>query len=99
MTQIIWEFEVPENHSAQFEQHYGPTGEWVELFQRDPAFRGTLLLHDREKPGRYLTIDHWEDLESYEAFRAQYATEYQSIDRRTEGLAASEKRLGVFDQL
>ena len=97
MTEIVWEFEVAAGQVDEFEKHYGPRGTWVELFKRDGSFRGTSLLRDREKPARYLTIDRWEDLESYEAFRVQYAMEYQEIDTQTERLTLAEKRLGVFE--
>ena len=97
MTEIVWEFEVAAGQVAEFESHYGPKGTWVELFRRDRAFRGTSLLRDREKHGRYLTIDRWEDLDSYEAFRVQFAKEYQEVDLRMERLTLAEKRLGVFE--
>ena len=99
MTEIVWEFEVAAGQAAEFEKHYGPKGTWVELFRRDRAFRGTSLLRDREKPARYLTIDRWEDLESYESFRVQYAKEYEQIDLQMERLTSAEKRLGVFESL
>lgn len=96
MTEIVWEFEVTAERAAEFERHYGPDGTWVELFRRDGAFRGTTLLRDREKPTRYLTIDRWLDLQSYEAFRVRYAKEYQQIDLQMEHLTVAERRLGVF---
>jgi heme-degrading monooxygenase HmoA len=96
MTAIVWEFEVPAEHAAEFEQRYGPSGEWAQLFRRDAAFHGTTLLHDRNNPEKYLTIDQWDDLEAYEAFRAQYGVQYQEIDKRTKGLTRSEWRLAVF---
>jgi len=97
MTEIVWEFEVAPGRVAEFEKHYGPEGTWVELFRRDPAFRGTSLLRDRERPARFITIDRWTDLELYEAFRVEYAKEYEQIDLKMESLTVSEKRLGVFE--
>jgi heme-degrading monooxygenase HmoA len=99
MTEIVWEFDVAASHAAEFEKQYGTGGEWMQLFRRDPAYRGTSLLRDRDQPGRYITIDRWEDLESYEAFRAEYGMEYQEIDKRTAMLTESEKRVGVFESL
>ena len=97
MTEIVWEFEVAAGRVAEFEKHYGPGGTWVELFRHDGAFRGTTLLRDRERPTRFVTIDRWNDLESYEAFRVEYAKEYEQIDVIMESLTVSEKRLGVFE--
>ncbi|MGZ4815556.1 MAG: antibiotic biosynthesis monooxygenase family protein [Terriglobales bacterium] len=99
MIEIVWEFEVAAGHQREFESHYGPEGTWVELFRRDAAFQGTTLLRDREKPTRYITVDRWNDLPSYEAFRLQFAKEYQAIDADMENLTLGEKRLGVFDSV
>ena len=96
---IVWEFEIVPGCEQEFERHYGPEGTWVELFRRDSAFQGTSLLRDREKPARYITIDRWDDLESYEAFRVQYAKEYQQVDLEMERLTQAEKRLGLFDSV
>ena len=97
MISIIWQFEVAAGVEAEFEKHYGPQGTWVQLFRRDPAFRGTLLLRDRESPNRYLTVDRWNDFASYEAFRAKYANEYQRTDSEMEQLTTNEQRIGVFE--
>ena len=99
MIEIVWEFEIAPGSQQEFEKHYGPEGTWVELFRRDPAFQSTSLLRDREKPARYITIDRWQDLRSYEAFRVQFAKEYQLVDLQMETLTLSEKRLGVFDSV
>ena len=99
MIEIVWEFEIATGSEPEFEKHYGPEGTWVELFRKDSAFHSTSLLRDREKPARYITIDRWDDLPSYEAFRVQFAKEYQLVDRQMERLTLSEKRLGVFDSV
>jgi heme-degrading monooxygenase HmoA len=99
MIAIVWEFQVPKGQEVEFEKHYGPEGTWVELFRCDRSFKGTSLLRDREDIRRYLTIDCWVDLASYEAFRVHYAKEYQTIDSQMERLTSAEKRIGVFDLL
>jgi hypothetical protein len=99
MIEIVWEFEVGPSCGKEFEKHYGPEGTWVELFRRDTAFQGTTLLRDREKRTRYVTIDRWNDLQSYEAFRARYAKEYQEIDGEMEALTVGERRVGIFDSV
>ena len=99
MISVIWQFEVATGTEAEFEKHYGPDGTWVQLFRGDPAFRGTLLLHDRECANRYLTVDRWDDIASYEAFRAKHAKEYQRIDLEMEQLTTNEQRIGIFESL
>jgi quinol monooxygenase YgiN len=97
MIEILWDFKVGSGKEAEFERHYGPEGTWVQLFRRSPAFLGTSLLRDREVRGRYLTVDRWKDLESYDSFQEEYAAEYKRIDAEMESLTQWEKKLGVFE--
>ena len=99
MIQIVWEFHVREEQRSDFERHYADCGTWAEFFQRDAAYKGTQLLHDITDPGRYVTIDTWDDVDSYGAFRAVNRQEYSALDQQMEALTESEKRLGVFLQL
>ena len=99
MIHIVWEFEIVAGSEAEFEKHYGPDGTWVRLFRRARAFRGTRLLRDRENPNRYITIDQWDDLSSYDAFCEQFAEEYHNLDLRMEKLTAKEMKLGIFENL
>jgi heme-degrading monooxygenase HmoA len=92
----VWEFQVPPQQVAEFERHYGAAGTWVQLFARAPGYVETLLLKDREKAGRYLTVDRWTSEAAYLAFRAQYAKEYEDLDRECAGLTARERPLGNF---
>jgi hypothetical protein len=99
MIEIVWEFQVCPENEAQFELHYGPEGTWGRLFRKCDAFQSTTLLKDTETNGRYLTVDRWQDLASYEDFRSRYAAEYQRIDEQMERLTQSEKRMGVFESV
>ena len=96
MIQIVWEFQVREEQRAEFERHYAAGGTWAAFFKRDAAYKGTQLLHDMSDPGRYVTIDIWDDADSYGAFRAVNRQEYSALDQEMEALTESEKRLGVF---
>ena len=95
----VWEFEVPSATVAEFQRHYGSGGSWVALFRRSPAYIETLLLRDRARPERYLTIDRWQSIEAYRAFREQFAEQYAALDRACEGLSRCETDLGSFDEL
>lgn len=94
---IVWEFRVKEDRTREFEGHYGADGTWARFFRRGKGYRETLLLRDREVPGRYVTIDVWDDLESYRAFSAANTEEYGEIDRRCEELTEQERCLGCFE--
>lgn len=92
----LWEFHVQPECRAQFERHYGPEGTWAALFRQAPGYLGTLLLQDRSDPLRYVTIDRWQSLEAYRAFRARFARQYEELDRQCAGLTAREAPLGEF---
>lgn len=92
----IWEFEVPATADAEFRRHYGPGGSWVALFRNDPAFIGTLLLHDPSRHGRYVTIDRWQSAEAYRLFRQAFSDQYQALDQVCEGFTSRETNLGSF---
>lgn len=95
MIQILWEFMVREECTAEFEKNYSASGAWAEFFRRSPAYKGTTLLAG--EPGRYITCDQWESLEAYEEFRLANRQEYDELDSRFAAFTVSERRLGVFE--
>jgi heme-degrading monooxygenase HmoA len=93
----LWEFRVRPERRTEFEGRYGPTGSWVALFRRAPGYLETLLLQDRADEVRYITIDRWQSVEAYRAFRARFAEDYEALDRECEGLTTHEAPLGEFN--
>lgn len=96
MIAIVWEFQVREASVAAFQQVYGSAGDWATLFRRHPGFQGTTLLQDSATPGRFLTIDHWTDLEHFTEMRQASRREYSRLDDRCSEFTVSERELGVF---
>jgi quinol monooxygenase YgiN len=96
---IIWEFQIPREHVAEFEAVQGPHGEWALLFGRAEGFLGTELLRSTEQQGRYLTVDRWASQAAFEAFRVRFIADYQALDDRLTGLATTETRIGAFANL
>jgi heme-degrading monooxygenase HmoA len=92
----LWSFDIRPDRKAEFEFHYGPEGTWVRLFRRAPGYLGSELLCDRADPKRYVTIDRWESREAWQAFRQDFAADYERLDREFEGLMAAESPLGEF---
>lgn len=95
----VWEYRVRPEHRAEFERDYGAGGAWARLFARDPAYRGTRLLRDRDDPERFLTVDLWDSREACMAFRERHRVEFDAVDARGEGWTASERQIGEFDLL
>jgi heme-degrading monooxygenase HmoA len=96
---ILWEFRVRPDRIREFEEHYRDDGVWARFFRAGRGYRETRLLRDREAPGRYLTIDVWDDLPSYRAFSEANVDAYGEIDRRCEAFTEVERCLGYFEAL
>jgi heme-degrading monooxygenase HmoA len=99
MIYVLWEFTVTPQHRVEFENAYKADGLWALLFRRDPAYRETILLRDDEQSGKYLTIDVWDDEDSYLKFKGRFADEYKKIDQDCERLTAGERHIGTFEQV
>lgn len=93
---FVWEIQVMPEAEDEFRRLYGADGPWVELFRRSPGYIGSLLLEDRETPGRYLVVDRWQSEAALSAFREQYAQEYADLDLYCEALISRETQLGTF---
>ena len=100
---ILWRFRLRMGRQSEFERAYGPSGEWALLFRRGDGYLGTELLlrseDSTEDSREYITLDRWVSRASYEAFRAQFSSEYQRLDRRFEELTEEEAPLGAFEVL
>jgi len=99
MLHVLWEFRVNPERVAQFEQFYGPDGEWAQLFRKGAGYRGTDLLRDCDDCLRYATIDKWESRALYQAFRDAYATQYAEIDAQCESFTVDERSMGSFETI
>jgi len=93
---IVWEFRVRPGMQTQFEEAYGFQGEWVRLFQQDPAYIRTELIQDVHEANRYLTLDFWASEAGYAAFRESRKDEYKSMDARCEQMTEAEREVGRF---
>lgn len=92
----IWQYAIEPTHRAAYLEAYKPDGEWAELFSRDPAYIGTVLLQDDEDEDRYVTIDYWNSKADRDAFRRRFSNEFESLDSRCEAFTKEEQFLGDF---
>ncbi len=99
MIEVVWEFRVRSGREAEFERIYNSDGNWAKLFRADAQYKGTTLLKDRENGRRYLTVDRWESMESYQRFKERFAEAYHALDAKCEALTADERLIGIFDRV
>jgi heme-degrading monooxygenase HmoA len=94
----FWEYEVKPGCEESFQSAYGPQGDWVRLFQRDPHYRETRLLKDLSRPHFYFTLDYWDSEISFEQFKSANHGAYAATDHATEALTLSERHLCNFNR-
>jgi heme-degrading monooxygenase HmoA len=97
MLVIVWEYMARPERLEEFETLYRPDGAWVELFKNSPGFVSTTLMRDTRDRLRFMIADRWTSEESYEAFKKDFATEYQKLTRRGERVYRAEHLIGRFD--
>jgi heme-degrading monooxygenase HmoA len=86
----VWRFRVADGLESRFEQAYGSTGAWAQLFARSSGYRGTELQRAAE-PGEYLLVDRWASRQAWDTFRSDFAETYDALDRECEALTVSEE--------
>jgi heme-degrading monooxygenase HmoA len=96
---VLWEYEVKSGSEKQFEEVYGPAGDWTRLFRTDSNYQETRFLRDLFRSNVYLTLDFWASRNSYERFLATHKAEYQCIDALGESLTTNERRLGAYEMV
>ncbi len=96
---VLWEFEVKPGSEIRFEKVYGPSGDWAQLFRADSNYQGTRLLRNTSRKTFYVTIDSWLASSAYENFLQSHREAYQLLDRLSEGLTLSERRIGAYEEI
>jgi heme-degrading monooxygenase HmoA len=94
---IVWAFQAKPGREGEFENLYGPAGDWARFFAQGEGYLGTTLSRDTNIPGRYITLDFWTSAQSYENFRQKHAAEYHTLDQRCEEVTQSEQQIGCFE--
>ncbi|MCB0278323.1 MAG: antibiotic biosynthesis monooxygenase [Calditrichaeota bacterium] len=92
----MWEYFVRPEYQEEFEQIYGPDGEWVKLFKKAEGYISTDLYQDQDQPLRYVTTDFWESKKHSEAFRNDFAYDFKKLDDKGELYTVGEEFLGDF---
>ncbi|HEX7918826.1 MAG TPA: antibiotic biosynthesis monooxygenase [Gemmatimonadales bacterium] len=92
---IVWRFQVIPERRSEFLRCYATAGEWSKLFAKAPGWRGTELVALDGTTDIFLTIDRWDSIEAWDRFRADFAAEYEALDRICEGLTLKEEKVGA----
>ena len=96
MIEIIWTYTVKPERRAEFERRYAVNGDWAQLFARAAGYRGTSLLRDASSETRYATIDRWDSMELFEAFKSEFPQAYAELDQVCSAFTTDEQHVGTF---
>lgn len=95
----LWRYQVAPGRITEFEQAYGPTGVWAQLFARGAGYLGTELLRPLPPGTGYITLDHWQSEAAWLAFLEHHASAYQELGRQLDPLCAENVEIGNFQSL
>jgi hypothetical protein len=95
----VWSYVARPECSPAFRIAYGPDGDWVRFFRRDPAYIRTSFLGDLDDPARFMTIDFWTSREACISFRERFGSEFEALDKSLGQLTVEEVHLGDFEIL
>jgi quinol monooxygenase YgiN len=96
MIQIAWVIEAQPERLLEFQKAYGMNGDWVQLFRKAEGYIETALMRDTENVNRFLIIDRWHDLSSFDSFKRRYEMAYNELDHRCEEITRLETKVGTF---
>jgi quinol monooxygenase YgiN len=95
----VWQFEVREDRTTEFERFYGADGEWTKLSRKSRSFLGASFLRDLGQPNRYLLVEYWSEMVVYEKHLADFDKEVAQLEQRRAQFLASVEPRGVFTAL
>ena len=99
MIAVVWQVEIHEGKSVEFEQLYGASGEWTKLSRRSRSFLGSSFLRDLASETRYVLVEYWSEMVVYEKHLAEFAPQVKALEEKRQRLIERVYPLGVFSAL
>ena len=93
----IWRYLAAPGREAEFEQAYGPRGDWARLFARGEGYLGTEFVRPVAPARHYLTIDRWRSAAAWAGFLTAHRADYDELDRRLASLCAEDLEIASGD--
>jgi quinol monooxygenase YgiN len=96
---IVWQFEIRQGRSEEFEALYGADGEWTRLSRRSRSFLGSSFLKDVAASDRYLLIEYWSEMVVYERHQSDFTDELKALEQQRDQLVLRVTPGGLFTAL
>jgi quinol monooxygenase YgiN len=96
---VVWQVEIHEGKSAEFEKLYGASGEWTMLSRRSRSFLGSSFLRDLASETRYMLVEYWSEMVVYEKHLSEFAPQVKALEEKRQRLVERVYPLGVFSAL
>ena len=95
----VWSYVVRPEYLPAFRTAYGPDGDWVRFFRRDPGYIRTNFLGDLDNPTRFMAIDFLTSREACLSFRERFGGEFEALDKSFGQFTVEEIHFGDFEVL
>ena len=99
MIAVVWQVEIHDGKSGEFEQLYGANGEWTRLSRRSRSFLGSSFLRDLASETRYMLVEYWSEMVVYEKHLSEFAAQVKTLEEKRQRLVERVYPLGVFSAL
>ena len=99
MIAIMWQFDVKDERSAEFEELYGVDGEWATMNRQTRSYLGSSFLRDQNRSSRYVVVEYWSEMVVYEQHRAYRSDVIEALEARLAEIVKSIEPVGVFTAL
>jgi quinol monooxygenase YgiN len=96
---VVWQVEIHEGKSVEFEQLYGANGEWTRLSRHSRSFLGSSFLRDLASETRYMLVEYWREMVVYEKHLSEFAAQVKTLEEKRQRLVERVYPLGVFSAL
>jgi heme-degrading monooxygenase HmoA len=87
----VWEFDVRADQVGVFVSAYEANGAWSQLFARGDGYVDSRLYRDADDARRFITVDRWRDVDSWQRFIDRWSAEYEALDRQFDELTDAER--------
>jgi hypothetical protein len=93
MFKTIWQYQINLAFTKDFTENYKTDGNWAQLFKKSPNYLKTDFFKLEDKEDIFLTIDYWQNENSFKVFKINFKLEYDLLDKKCEKFTLEEIKL------
>jgi quinol monooxygenase YgiN len=99
MIAIVWQLDVKDGKTQDFEQFFGADGEWTSANRHSRSYLGSSFLRDQNVDGRYLLIEYWSEMLVYEQHKVYRRDAMATLEATRDAIVSVMEPMGVYTAL